>query len=139
MFGLDTPLDKPAPEPEAEPEEEAMPAERLSRVEFMTQVDDLQEGDSSTRYAPDDREAAAQFALQNAAFRDQDTHLDHLSTSISRQHDLSLRMNEELELHTGLLTDLDRGVDDTELRLGGASNRLDRFRASMKEHGTWIR
>lgn len=116
-----------------------MPAERLSRVEFMTQVDDLQEGDSSTRYAPDDREAAAQFALQNAAFRDQDTHLDHLSTSISRQHDLSLRMNEELELHAGLLTDLDRGVDDTELRLGGASNRLDRFRASMKEHGTWIR
>ena len=86
---------------------------------------DLQ-ADQPTAVITVDREAAAQFALQNAAFRDQDTHLDHLSTSISRQHDLSLRMNEELELHAGLLTDLDRGVDDAETRGELRERRLER-------------
>lgn len=140
MFGLDAKTDGPsdtAPTPSAaEPTElvERLPASHLPRTELMSHVGSM----PSTGFArdeDDDRFAAQQLAQQNMAFRQQDTHLDHLSASISRQHELSLRMNEELELHTDLLHELDRDVDDTGLRLGGASDRLERFRRSVKEHG----
>lgn len=123
-----------SPMPEATELVEPLPASHLPRAELMSHVGEM----PSTGFArdeDDDRFAAQQFAQQNLAFRQQDTHLDHLSASISRQHELSLRMNEELELHTDLLHELDRDVDDTGLRLGGANDRLERFRRSMKEHG----
>ena len=45
-------------------------------------------------------------------------------------------MNEELELHTGIISSLDADVESTGLRLGGASTSLERFRQSTREHGT---
>lgn len=107
-----------------------MPLARLTRTDVPSTYTDI-----PSASVQDDADVSDQYARQQLAFRDQDEHLDGLTTSISRQHHLSLRMNEELELHTNLLDDLDRGVDDTELRLGGASNRMDRFRATMNEHG----
>ncbi|WFD42492.1 hypothetical protein MPSI1_001137 [Malassezia psittaci] len=110
-------------------------AKALSREDLFSQVERLDSNPSNSHDVSDERMAAQQLAHQASAFRDQDTQLENLSTSISRQHHLSLRMNEELELHTDLLHDLDRGVDNTELRLGGASDRLERFRRAMAEQG----
>ena len=66
---------------------------------------------------------------------DQDLHLDSLSRSITRQHGLSMQINDELEVHTGLLEELDHGLDDTENRLSRAHQRLGRVAKGAKEHG----
>lgn len=84
---------------------------------------------------PEERDEAAELARE-LAWREQDQHLDQLSLSISRQHQLSITMNEELELQTGLLQELDGDVESTGLRLGGASRHMDRLRASVRDHGT---
>ncbi|KAI0247402.1 hypothetical protein BJV78DRAFT_1246070 [Lactifluus subvellereus] len=66
---------------------------------------------------------------------DQDVHLDTLSRSITRQRDLSMQINDELEVHTGLLEELDHDLDDTGNRLGRARQRLGRVAKGAKEHG----
>lgn len=68
---------------------------------------------------------------------DQDVHLDTLSRSITRQRDLSMQINDELEVHTGLLEELDHDLDDTGNRLGRARRRLGRVANGAKEHGEW--
>lgn len=91
---------------------------------------------SVPRASRDDTEAAAYLAQQNLAWRDQDDHLDNLHLSITRQHALSLQMNEELELQSGIIGNLDNDVERTGLRLGGASTRLGRLRESLRDKGT---
>ena len=66
----------------------------------------------------------------------QDVHLDELSRSITRQRDLSLQINDELDVHTGLLEGLDHDMDRTDSRLTGARRRLDRVAKGAKENGT---
>jgi hypothetical protein len=66
---------------------------------------------------------------------DQDVHLDSLSRSVTRQRDLSIQINDELEVHTGLLEGLDYDLDDTGNRLGRARQRLGRVANGAKEHG----
>ena len=90
---------------------------------------------TTTRTPVDDQTAAAQLSYMQS-WNDQDDQLEHLSASIHRQHNLSMRMNEELELHTGIISSLDADVESTGLRLGGASTSLERFRQSTREHGT---
>ena len=85
----------------------------------------------------DHREAAAHLAQQQLAFDQQDVQLDNLGMSISRQHELSLRMNEELEMHAGLLNGLDSDVENTGLRLGGAQRQLTRLERSVREHSAY--
>lgn len=90
--------------------------------------------------SPTDGDGAPESALhlpglQQQHWDDQDQHLDALSGSLNRQHEMSLQMNEELDLHRELLEDLDGDVDRTVLRLGGAANQLDRLRTSLKDHG----
>ena len=68
---------------------------------------------------------------------DQDVHLDSLSHSITRQRDLSMQINDELETHTGLLEEFDHDLDDTGNRLGRARQRLGRVANGAKEHGEW--
>ncbi|PWN23401.1 hypothetical protein BCV69DRAFT_281014 [Microstroma glucosiphilum] len=70
-------------------------------------------------------------------FASQDNQLDTLTLSIGRQRDLSLRMNEELELQGELLEELDGDVERTGLRLGRASGQLERVRRGVNEHGEW--
>jgi len=67
---------------------------------------------------------------------EQDVRLDHLSLSITRQHHISLQINDELEVHTGLLEGLDQDLDQTHSRLGGARRRLDRIAKGAKENGS---
>lgn len=67
---------------------------------------------------------------------DQDTQLDSLSSAISRQHALSLRVAEELELHSSLLDDTDEALDRTESNLRRASGRLDQFTQRARATGS---
>ena len=66
---------------------------------------------------------------------EQDDHLEHLSQSISRQHHISLQINDELDTHTGLLEGLDHDLDRTQGRLGNARRRLDRVARGAKANG----
>lgn len=69
---------------------------------------------------------------------DQDSHLDHLSQSINRQRDISLQINSELDVHTGLLEDLDADLDRTGDNLSRTRKQLDKFARGMKGNGASI-
>lgn len=69
---------------------------------------------------------------------EQDQHLDHLSHSINRQHHISLQINEELDVHHGLLQDLDADIDRTQSRLGKARKKLDRVARGVKNNGWYL-
>ncbi len=92
-------------------------------------------------YAPytDDPEAgysSEEMVLQQRHIMDdQDVHLDELSRSITRQRDLSLQINDELDVHTGLLEGLDHDMDRTGSNLTSARRRLDRVARGAKENG----
>lgn len=73
--------------------------------------------------------------FQQQQWNDQDQHLDALTLSLNRQHEMSLQMNEELDLHQELLEEFDGDAERTGLRLGGASNQLDRLRNTLRDHG----
>ena len=72
---------------------------------------------------------------QREIMDEQDVHLDELSRSITRQRDLSLQINDELDVHTGLLEGLDHDLDRTDTRLTHARRRLDRVARGAKENG----
>lgn len=77
----------------------------------------------------------ALIAQHQQTMDEQDSRLDLLAASIGRQHHLSIEMNDELELQSGLISGLDQDVEHTGLRIGGAGNQLDRLRRSASEHG----
>lgn len=68
----------------------------------------------------------------------QDAHLEHLSSSIGRQHHISLQINDELETQTGLLYELDTELDGTDSRMRRARRRLDRVARGAKENGSTV-
>lgn len=72
---------------------------------------------------------------QREIMEDQDVHLDNLSRSITRQRDISLQINDELDVHTGLLEGLDHDMDRTDSRLTSARRRLDRVAKGVKGNG----
>ncbi|GAA5926025.1 syntaxin [Sporobolomyces koalae] len=74
--------------------------------------------------------------MQQRMMEDQDEQLDSLSSAISRQHALSLRVAEELELHSSLLDDTEAAVDRTDANLRRASGRLDHFAQKAKNTGS---
>jgi len=69
---------------------------------------------------------------------EQDDHLEHLSQSISRQHHISLQINDELDTHTGLLEGLDHDLDRTQSRMGNARRRLERVARGAKANGSSV-
>ncbi|KAF8132321.1 hypothetical protein EV363DRAFT_1327646 [Boletus edulis] len=75
---------------------------------------------------------------QRQIVQDQDTRLDHLSSSIYRQHHISLQINDELEMHTGLLGALDTELDGTQAHMAGARRRLTRVARGAKENGSTV-
>jgi syntaxin 8 len=66
---------------------------------------------------------------------EQDEHLDRLSHSISRQHHISLQINDELDVHAGLLEELDTDLERTETMMTSARRRLDRVAKGAKDNG----
>lgn len=85
-----------------------------------------------------DGEGDTGILLQQQRFimEEQDQRLDQLSHSINRQHHISLQINDELEVHEGLLEELDEGVDRTSGRLGTARRKLDRVAKGIKENSS---
>lgn len=65
---------------------------------------------------------------------DQGARLDQLSQSINRQHHLSIQINDELEIHSGLLEELDTDIDRTNHRLRSARRRLGLVAKGAKEN-----
>ncbi|GAA5826811.1 hypothetical protein JCM5353_005403 [Sporobolomyces roseus] len=74
--------------------------------------------------------------MQQRMMEDQDEQLDSLSSAISRQHALSLRVAEELELHSNLIDDTEAAVDRTDANLRRASGRLDQFARKARNTGS---
>jgi syntaxin 8 len=70
---------------------------------------------------------------------EQDQYLDLLSHSINRQHHMSLQINEELDVHSNLLEELDTQLDRTEGRLGRARRSLDKVARGVKNNGLFSR
>lgn len=66
----------------------------------------------------------------------QDDTLDSLSSAIARQHQLSLHISSELELHEGLLDETDTALDRTESSLRRAGGRLNRISRKAKDTGS---
>jgi len=77
---------------------------------------------------------ADELLVQRQMMDEQDTHLDTLSRSIQRQRELSENIGDELDVHSGLLEDVEAGVDRTALRLGGARKRLDHLARGAKDN-----
>ncbi|TFK65992.1 hypothetical protein BDN72DRAFT_772641 [Pluteus cervinus] len=100
--------------------------------------------DDEPQYTPytDDPEAGYHpghaLRQQQVLMNEQDDRLDMLSQSINRQHHISLQINDELDVHTGLLEQLDTDLDRTENRLTGARRRLDRFARGARENGSTV-
>ncbi|KAJ7705334.1 hypothetical protein B0H17DRAFT_1037693 [Mycena rosella] len=89
--------------------------------------------DPEAGYEPD-----AMLQTQRQMMDQQDSHLDLLSHSINRQRDISLQINDELDVHTGLLEELDTDFNQTETLLGGARRRLDRVAQGAKNNGSTV-
>ena len=109
-------------EPPASPEREAQPGEVLQQQRLL--MDGM---------LPSSCETVPRLTV----CVEQDAHLDRLSQSIGRQRDISLQINDELDVHTGLLEGLDHDLDRTDSRLTHARRRLDRVARGAKENGMW--
>jgi hypothetical protein len=69
---------------------------------------------------------------------EQDTQLETLSHSIRRQRELSENIGNELDVHTGLLEDLESGLDNTAIRLGGARRKLDAVAKGARDNCEYL-
>jgi len=124
--------DLPAPDPPSPP------------LTFLTSPPQPPAKDPEAIYAPytDDPEAGYEPGImlqtQRRMMDEQDEHLDMLSHSINRQHHISLQINDELDVHTGLLEELDTDLDETESRMTSARRRLDRVAKGAKENGSTV-
>lgn len=75
---------------------------------------------------------------QRQMMDEQDVRLDQLAHSIGRQRDLSVQINDELDVHHGLLQGMDEELDQTGDRLSQARRKLDRVAKGAKENRKWI-
>ncbi|KAI0343880.1 hypothetical protein BDW22DRAFT_1428400 [Trametopsis cervina] len=100
---------------------------------------------SDNPYAPysDDPEATEPsthelLQAQRHTMDEQDVRLDHLAHSIGRQRDLSLQINDEIDVHQGLLEEMDEELDRTGNRLSQARRSLDRVAKGAKENSSTV-
>ncbi|EJD37666.1 hypothetical protein AURDEDRAFT_116745 [Auricularia subglabra TFB-10046 SS5] len=93
-------------------------------------------------YRDDDEEPEvdvnAVLGQQQQHMAEQDTQLEQLGHSIRRQRDISIQIGDELDVHSGLLEQLDADVDGTERRMSGAQRRLDRVAEGARRNGSTI-
>uniref|UniRef100_A0A060SYN2 ARAD1A13442p n=1 Tax=Blastobotrys adeninivorans TaxID=409370 RepID=A0A060SYN2_BLAAD len=75
---------------------------------------------------------------QQVTMQQQDDHLDRLAQSVSRQHELSIQIDDELTVHNQLLDDVDNYVDRSHGRLEAAKHRLEKFSRKAKENGSLL-
>ncbi|EPQ51613.1 hypothetical protein GLOTRDRAFT_123164 [Gloeophyllum trabeum ATCC 11539] len=136
--GVESLQDDPSPFPSPAPAAPRSPSPRNDSVkvtQFAPYTDDP-EGGPPNRYQ--DEEPQVILQTQRRLIDDQDAQLDVLSSSINRQHHLSLQINSELDSHVGLLEELDTDLDRTEGRLNGARRSLDRVAKGAKENSSTV-
>ena len=111
------------------------PSPRLPRLYESSQSDDPYSDNPYIPYS-DNPEVPTDNMLQTQRqlMDEQDVRLDELAHSIGRQRDLSLQINDELEVHHGLLEAMDEEVDRTSSRLSQARRKLDRVARGAKEN-----
>ncbi|KAF9554797.1 hypothetical protein CPC08DRAFT_753447 [Agrocybe pediades] len=125
----------PTSSPETEPSRPPVPTHSstrdslLSEPSFAPYTDDPEQGPS---VEPPD--AGTMLHTQRFIMQEQDQHLDQLSHSINRQHHISLQINEELDVHHGLLQDLETGIDRTQSRMSKARRKLDVVAKGVKNN-----
>ncbi|KAJ3481601.1 hypothetical protein NLI96_g7542 [Meripilus lineatus] len=125
-----TPLRSDSPTPPHPPS----PPPKATSGPFAPYTDDPEAGYGVPEPASNENILQTQRQLMD----EQDVHLDRLSHSINRQRDLSLQINDELEVHTGLLEGLDRDLDGTGERMRSARRRLDRVAKGAKENSSTV-
>jgi len=101
----------------------------LSQPTFAPYTDDPELGPAEPP------EPATLLQVQRLMMNEQDQRLDELSYSINRQHHISLQINDELDVHQGLLQGLESDLDNTDSRLRKARRKLDTFARGLKENG----
>lgn len=113
----------PSPSPTPTPSRPLIPAKNSQPV-YSPYTDDPE---AQSGYDPH-----VMLQAQRHMMNEQDNQLSHLSSSLNRQHTLSVAINSELEVHHGLLEELDTDLEGTRSRLGGARKRLDRVAKGIK-------
>ncbi|KAF8529792.1 hypothetical protein JB92DRAFT_607554 [Gautieria morchelliformis] len=83
-------------------------------------------------------DSAEMLESQRLMMQDQDTHLDSLHSSLTRQHSLSRELSSELDVQAGLLTALDDDVDNTTSRVGRARRSLDKVGQGLGANGSTV-
>lgn len=78
------------------------------------------------------------FADHQQQLLDQDDQLDTLHDSVRRQHAMGVSINDEVDDHIILLSDLELGVESAQQRLHRAGQRLRRFRQTCRENGSLV-
>jgi syntaxin 8 len=78
------------------------------------------------------------YTQQQQVMRGQDERLDRLGNSVSRQHELSIQIDDELTSHLELLDDVDNLVDSSHSRLETAKRQLDKFSRKARENGSFV-
>jgi syntaxin 8 len=136
--GLQAKEPSPSPSPSPEPVLPTAPTHTardslLSHPTFAPYTDDPEQG-----LGMEPPEPATMLQTQQLIMQDQDQQLDHLSHSINRQHHISLQINDELDVHHGLLQDLDADIDRTQGRLSNARRKLDRVAKGVKNNGSVV-
>lgn len=78
------------------------------------------------------------FAQHHQMLLEQDSSLDILHESITRQHRMGTMIGSEVDDQLVLLDDLEAGVDDSEQRLARATRGMTRFRKMCRENGSMM-
>lgn len=78
------------------------------------------------------------FAQHQQQLLEQDSNLDILHDSVKIQKQMGMNINQEIDDHLILLSDLENGVDSSQRRLNTTANRLHDFRARVQENGSLV-
>jgi len=142
MMGVDKekvePLRPLSPPPQSSSKDEYRSGPELDPISTPYKDDP----DSARPYGddPDTQpfDSAEMLESQRLMMQDQDTHLDSLHSSLTRQHSISQQLSSELDVQAGLLTELDTDIDHTASRLGRARQSLDRVGRGIGANGSTV-
>jgi syntaxin 8 len=104
--------------------------------QFITPYKDDEVDPRETGYT--DSSSQEMYLEQQQMMRDQDEHLDRLASSVSRQHELSIQIDDELGSQIELVDELDTLTDRSHANLETAKRRLDKFSRAAKENGSML-
>lgn len=105
-----------------------------------TSTDPFSAGDAAPAYSDepaDDRSNQQIYDSHASTLREQDAHLDTLGESVRRQRMLGISIGDELDEQTGVLDDVERGVDRHRSTLDRGRERLGKFARKNKAGVSW--